>query len=168
MLRNALPAGLATGGAFAIPSPRTLAAVRAEVLRSAESAAVATTTAAGTGAALLGGLVMSTKSVVAGVAAALLLAVGWFAWPSHESPAPPDRLSAVAPKEESPKAPRPVEGALPTSPRVHVAAGSVHEAPAPKAPSPSVGSGWILRGSVAAAIDARPEQTALTVRPMSD
>jgi RNA polymerase sigma factor (sigma-70 family) len=168
MLRHALPAGLATGGAFAIPSPRSLAAVRAEVLRAAESSAGGMTTAAGTGAAVLGGLVMSTKAVVAGVAAALLLGVGWLAWPSHESATPPERLSAVTPEEESPNAPRPVEGKSPTSPRVRVAAANTPSVSTPKAHSSPVSRGWILRGTVAASIETRLEQTALSVRPMGD
>ena len=168
MLRKARPAGLATGGAFAMPSPRSLAAVRAAVLRSAQSATAGTGAGVGTGAALIGGLVMSTKAVVAGVAAALLLGLGWLTWPRHERATLPDRLSAAAPQPEGPKDSPLVEETSPTSPRTRVEAERIAGVPHPKVPSSGVRPGWILRGTVASSIDGKVEQTVLSVRPMGD
>ncbi|MCI0588130.1 MAG: sigma-70 family RNA polymerase sigma factor [Planctomycetes bacterium] len=168
MLRKALPAGLATGGAFAITSPRSLAAVREVVLRSAQSATVGTGAGVGTGATLIGGLVMSTKAVVAGVAAALLLGLGWLAWPRHEGAAPGGRLSSAAPQPEGPNDSPFAEQASPTPPRTRVEAEKVAGVPPPKVPSPGVRPGWVLRGTVNTSVDGKVEQTALSVRPMGD
>ncbi len=90
LLRKALPAGLVAGSLLAV-APRGLAAVRAEVVRSATLAATPLATTSISLAVATGGLVMKQVLVFASVV--LLAALGWLAWPRSS---PLERETSVA------------------------------------------------------------------------
>ncbi len=90
LLRKALPAGLVAGGLLAF-APRGLAAVRAEVVRSATLAATPLATTSISLAVATGGLVMKQFLVFASVV--LLAALGWLAWPRSS---PLERETSIA------------------------------------------------------------------------
>jgi len=97
MLRKMLPAGLA-GGAAAALAPRGLGAVRASVLRSAESVSASVPVEPGVASTLgrLGGIAVTTKTVLVPGAALLLATVAYMLAYRPEPPGPPEENSAVA------------------------------------------------------------------------
>jgi RNA polymerase sigma-70 factor (ECF subfamily) len=82
LLRQSLPVGLVAGGIAAM-APRGLAAVRAEVVRSASVAArpIAAASAAGATWTVLGGGIVLKKTIVT-IAALVLALIAWWKWPS--------------------------------------------------------------------------------------
>ncbi|MCB9915008.1 MAG: sigma-70 family RNA polymerase sigma factor [Planctomycetes bacterium] len=113
LLRRALPAGLAGGGALLLCGTRGEAALRAAVLERAATPAALGAVALSSPVAL-GGLYVSTKTLVAVLACAAVLCT-WTLWPRDAAPPRTEDVTVVtsAPAEPAPRprrrraAPRP-------------------------------------------------------------